>query len=72
MMDEARSVPIARRLRKELDGSLGTMPKPEPSRPLFTSRKGGRFGAYGVVLPLNRISPGRVSPEPAAKGRQRE
>ena len=52
---EARSVPIARRLRKELEAYLGTMPKLEPNRPLFTSQKGGWFDAHGVVLLLKRI-----------------
>ena len=52
---EARSVPIARRLRKELEAYVETMPNPEANRPLFASQKGGRFDAHGVFLLLKRI-----------------
>jgi integrase/recombinase XerD len=52
---EARSVPVSRRLRKELEGYLGTLCKRDPARPLFCSQKGGGFTAHGITLLLKRM-----------------
>jgi len=51
----SRSVPISKRLAKELTVYLGTLPRTAPDAPLFTSQKGGAFTAHGIVVLLQRL-----------------
>lgn len=50
-----RSVPVSKRLAKELAAYLGTLRRTAPDAPLFTSQKGGGFNAHGIVVLLQRI-----------------
>ncbi|QLH38564.1 MAG: site-specific integrase [Defluviicoccus sp.] len=52
---EARSVPISRRMWKELESYLGSLHRLDPQRPLFASQKGGGFSAHGITLLLKRM-----------------
>lgn len=52
---EARSVPVSKRLRKELEAYLGTIRRLDAERPLFVSQKGGGFTAHGITLLLKRM-----------------
>jgi len=52
---EARSVPISKRLRKELGAYIASRHRLDPERPLFVSQKGGGFTAHGITMLLKRI-----------------
>ena len=52
---EARSVPVSKRLRKELEAYLGTIRRLVAERPVFNSQKGGGFTAHGITLLLKRM-----------------
>jgi integrase/recombinase XerD len=55
--NKARSVPISKRLAKELAIYLETLDHRslEPHRPLFVSQKGGGFTPHGIVMLLQRM-----------------
>lgn len=55
--NKARSVPISKRLAKELTSYLATLDHRslEPHRPLFVSQKGGGFTPHGIVMLLQRM-----------------
>ena len=50
-----RSVPVSKRLAKELLAYLKTLHRTAPEVPLFTSQKGGGFSAHGIVVLLQRL-----------------
>lgn len=50
-----RSVPVSKRLAKELSVYLETLRRTAPEAPLFTSQKGGGFSAHGIVVLLQRL-----------------
>jgi|TARA_Y100000294_G_C8487739_1_gene309470 integrase/recombinase XerD len=52
-----RSVPISKRLAKELKSYLDSLhPNAlKPEAPLFVSQKGGRFTPHGIVMLLQRL-----------------
>jgi integrase/recombinase XerD len=55
--NKARSVPVSKRLAKELASYVATLhPRAvQPERPLFASQKGGGFSAHGIVMLLGRL-----------------
>ncbi len=55
--NKARSVPVSKRLAKELKAYVATLhPRAiQPERPLFISQKGGGFSPHGIVLLLQRL-----------------
>ncbi len=55
--NKARSVPVSKRLAKELASYVETLDHRslEPHRPLFVSQKGGGFTPHGVVMLLQRM-----------------
>ncbi len=53
---EARSVPISKRMRKELETYLASLHRLDPHRPLFASQKRNiGFSAHGITLLLKRM-----------------
>jgi integrase/recombinase XerD len=50
-----RSVPVSKRLAKELTTYLKSLHRTAPEAPLFTSQKGGGFTAHGIVVLLQRL-----------------
>ena len=53
---EARSVPISKRMKKELETYFASLNRLDPQRPLFQSQKrNGGFTTHGITILLKRI-----------------
>jgi len=53
---EARSVPVSKRMKKELEIYLASLKRHDPQQPLFRSQKhNGGFTAHGITILLKRM-----------------